>query len=111
MERSGLPPRRDLPVGRVESLPNIRSLPAWIFSRSLRITSALYGLVAWDFLLGDSARFKMAASIATERMAASAQEYSPYVRMAGALSGRERGTGCGAGDRVPQNSFHSPVSP
>src|SRR5271166_1099626 len=77
----------------------------------LEVLKEPYGQAWRRFPPGDSARFKMEESSATETMAASAWEWVPYLRIARAISGQERGPGCGNGSPAPRNAFRCQARP
>ena len=74
--------------------------------RSLRIVKERYGPAALgDSHWEDSARFRAAASSATERTAVRPRSVVSYMRTAAAISGRARRPGCGDGSPVLRNSI------
>src|SRR5271166_6501639 len=84
-----------LQVGKTASWLIIRSLTDWTFIRFLRIVKEPYGPAAWQVPPENYVRYRMVAPSATERTAVSDAECAPYMRIAGAVSGRRRIPGCG----------------
>src|SRR5215467_6471802 len=85
---------------------NIRNLLDNGFLLSSRIAPARFGLARIPYRsLGNSARFKIAAPSATERMALLAKEWPICMRTRKERFGPRDLPDCGGGSRVRRNSF------
>src|SRR5262245_37412627 len=102
MGRFGLAQIKVWQVGRKPGSPSTHSLPANLFLRSSKIVTARFGLARHRIQPGNSARFTIAVSGATERMVLLAEECSICMRTREEISGPQGRTDCGGGNRAHQ---------